>query len=79
MLDLTQVVDRLADLDPLDLVSTGAPRDEYTPEAPEILELMLADNLNAATLGQVFLHWFGSMDIPQETLETMARELNAMV
>lgn len=51
------LLDLFASVDPVRLIASGAPRDEYGPEVGDVLRRrppMTADRITS-----VFLHWFG--------------------
>lgn len=74
-----KVIDKLADLDPWGLVASGAPRDEYTPEAPEITALLLEGGLTRETLKDVFARWFGELPASDQELDDMVEALVALI
>jgi len=74
----------LAEADPLDLISCGAPPDEYIAEAASLTELEKQSPISRDTIRKVFEMWFGK-DSPfangmnQKKLEAIAKKIKDTV
>lgn len=72
------LLELLAEVDPLSLVTIGAPRSEYEPEVDDLIKC--GAQVSAGQVKETFVRWFGDPDglIKDEDASRLANDIAAL-